>query len=197
MVFSSLNRVAIPFLAGRLIDEVTKQHNQTSLNNSLLAIFCIAIISTAFSFVRNYSFSVLEENFLLRLRRDVYASFLSKDVEFFDDHKSGDLLSRISADCALLPGACSDNLSQIVTSVLQLLGSLFALAYISISLTFWTFLTVPPLVIAVVLLGKRKKQLSRAYQDQIALGNSIAGEVFGNVRVVKSFANEKKECTRH
>ena len=61
--------------------------------------------------IRGFSLNLLGEKIMLTIRTELYDKFLYKDTEFFDVNKSGELMSRITSDTALLQSAASDNLS--------------------------------------------------------------------------------------
>lgn len=62
----------------------------------------MAVIGAIFTFLRGSCFNLLGEKVLLNVRTDIYDSFIVKDTEFYDVNKSGELMSRISSDCATL-----------------------------------------------------------------------------------------------
>lgn len=93
----------------------------------------------------------------------------------------------------MVQSAASDNISIFLRSLIQFLGSLIFLWFISWKLTLFMLIATPIFSVFILLFIRSMKKYKKLYQDSLAKANSLASEVFGNVRVVKSFATEQKE----
>ncbi|EAR85633.2 ABC-type multidrug transport system, ATPase and permease component (macronuclear) [Tetrahymena thermophila SB210] len=193
LVVTSACQISLPYLTGRMVDVISTDKSSEDLTWLALAFVTLGVFSAIFSFVRGYSFNILGEKVMLKLRSELFDKFVQKDVEFYDVNKSGELMSRITSDTAIVQSAASDSLSILLRNIIQFIGSFIILWIISYELTMILFIIVPPLIIGIAVFIRLFKKYSKLYQDKLALGNSFANEAFGNIRVVKSFAREQKE----
>lgn len=145
------------------------------------------------SSIRGYSFNVIGEKVMILLRLDLFKNLIEKDINYYDINKSGELVSRLTSDIGVVQNAASDNLSMFLRNVIQLFGSLAFLWVISWPLTVCILIATPLISIILLLIVRVLKRLKKEYQDKLAKANSLATEIFGNVRIVKSFATENKE----
>jgi ABC-type multidrug transport system fused ATPase/permease subunit len=81
----------------------------------------------------------LSEKIAKQLRYDLYSSVINKDIGFFDRNKTGDLLSRLNSDTAVIQDSLSNNVSMFVRSMVTIIVTLVILIYISPQLTYTTF----------------------------------------------------------
>ena len=125
------------------------------------------------------------------MRQELFDKIIEKDIAYYDKTKTGELLSRLGNDITTVYSVCSDNLSMIIRNFLQFLGSLIFLWLISWKLTLFILVLTPIITFVVLIIIKYIKKLQKEYSNNIAFASSLATEVFGNIRVVRSFSNEK------
>ena len=130
---------------------------------------------------------------MMLLRLDLFQNLMEKDINYYDVHKSGELVSRLTSDIGVVENAASDNISMFLRSIIQLIGSVAFLWVISWPLTLCIVIATPIISILILLIVRIAKRLKKEYQDKLADANSLATELFGNIRIVKSFATETKE----
>ena len=116
-----------------------------------------------------------------------------EDISYYDKNKIGSLISRLTSDIGVVESAATDNLTILIRNLLQFLGSLVFLFYISWQLTTLILVLVPFVAVFVIIIIKKLKKSRKEYQTSLAYANSLANEVFGNIRVVRSFSNENNE----
>jgi ATP-binding cassette subfamily B protein len=126
------------------------------------------------------------------LRTDLFSKLVAKDINYYDVNKSGELISRLTSDIGVVQSAASDNISMLLRSLVQFVGSLIFLWFISWKLTLFMLIATPVFSVFILLFIKSMKKYKKIYQDNLAKANSLASEVFGNIRVVKSFSTEIK-----
>jgi len=127
------------------------------------------------------------------MKSSLFRSLINNDVSFYDNKKTGELLSRLGSDIATVKGAASNNFSMVIRNIIVCIGSFVLLFTISWQLALYISLVIPLFASLSVFFRRAHKQLIKSYQDTIANGSIIAEEAFSNIRVVKSFSTEDKE----
>lgn len=141
--------------------------------------------------------SNLAEVLAADLRMRLFSNLLNQDAEFFDRHRSTELLSHITHDVHEFKSSFRSFISQGVRSCSQVLGCAVSLYITSPELAFGLMLTIPTLVAIGSLFGSVLRQLSRKCQQQQAKCGAAAGDTLSHVRTVKLFAMEQAERDRY
>lgn len=142
-----------------------------------------------FSAIRGFGFNLLGELVVRDLRQELFSKLVEKDIAYYDKNKTGELISRLTSDVTVVESAASDNLSMLLRNLLQFFGSLFFLFLISWKLTVLIIILTPIISFSILFIIRILKKYQKEYQNNLAFANALANEVFGNIRVVKSFAN--------
>jgi ATP-binding cassette subfamily B protein len=169
----------------------------STLGRVALAMAGVALVSALAMGLRFFLFMHAGERAIARLRGELYERLLAQEIAFFDRERTGDLMSRLSADTATLQGTVSANISFGLRNLVQLLGGLALLLVTSPRLTLVILALVPPLAIGAVVYGRRIRVLSRAAQDAFGETQAIAEESVAGIRTVRAFAAEPLEATRY
>ena len=159
----------------------------------MLAVAVVLALATAarFSFV-----SLLGERVIADLRRTLYGHLLSLDQAFFERTRTGELLSRLSADTELLRSVVGSSMSVALRSGITVVGSAVMLAVTSPRLAMYALLGIPLVVLPMVLSGRRVRGVAKDSQDRVADANARAGETLGAMHTVQSYAREDYERDR-
>jgi ATP-binding cassette subfamily B protein len=194
---SSTALLIYPYTIKRIIDEALATKNTEQLNLAALLALGIFIIQSITSALRYYYFTVAGEKTVKRLRRNLFSQIIAQDIPFFDEHKTGELLGRLSSDTAVLQNALSVNISMLIRSLVQCLGGLVMLFITSAKLTIFIFIIIPPMGFIAARFGKRVKAISKKSQDALAQSTQVAEQVLSSSRTVKAFCKEEDETTRY
>ena len=186
-----------PLLIGKLIDEGLTHAAPARLNAMIAVMIVVFAIQSIFVFGRSYLFTVVGERVVADLREALYASIMRQEIAFFDQRRTGELVSRLGSDTVVLQNTVTANLSMALRFSVQALGAVGVLVYTSIRLTGVMLAVVPVVVAAAVLYGRRVRRLSTRVQDSIAQSAEIAEETLGSIRTVRSFAAESDEVERY
>jgi subfamily B ATP-binding cassette protein MsbA len=111
-------------------------------------------------------------------------------VPFFDDRKTGEITSRLTADAAVVQATVSTAVAQALAQSITLIGSIILLFLLSFRLSLTVLTFVPIVMIAAAVFGRRLRRISTDFQDRLAEANSLAEEAIASVRVVKWFTAE-------
>jgi len=131
------------------------------------------------------------------LRYDIFYFLINKDVEFFDETKTGDILSRISSDTSVIQDGLSTNISMAIRSIITIGMNIAILAYISWKLTLLTVASIIPVVILAAVNGAFQKKIQKKVQSEKAIMSSVSEEAISCIRTVKAFATEAFESKRY
>jgi ATP-binding cassette subfamily B protein len=112
---------------------------------------------------------------------------------FFEDNRSGDIMSRLTTDTTLLQSIIGSSFSMALRSAISVLGSLVMLFVTNIKLSLVVLVCVPAVLLPVLLLGKRVRALSRSSQDSIADVGTYANEIIQQIKTVQSYTQEQQE----
>ncbi|ORX89182.1 ATP-binding cassette sub-family B member 10 [Basidiobolus meristosporus CBS 931.73] len=140
---------------------------------------------------------VAGEKVIARLRTNLYDSIMKKDMTFFDANRSGDLISRLSLDTAVVGKTISNNISDGLRSIITATAGLSTMIYVSGKLTLTMMMIVPPIALGGVFYGRYVKELSRKTQDALGTITKVAEERVGNIRTVQAFVRENDEVNRY
>jgi len=199
LFFSSTVLLAFPYLTGKLIDASTgKPHPLLpDLNAVAYALVAVLALQSIFSFLRIYFFAQVNERAMSDVRTALYNQYLYLPLSFYDKRRIGELLSRISADVAMLQDTFSVTLAELFRQIAVLTGGLIILFITNPELTLFMLATIPALALSGLIFGKYIRKLSKKTQDKLAEAGVITEETLQSIHTVKAFANEQYELRRY
>ena len=160
----------------------------------VLAVIVALALATA---ARYFFVTLLGERVVADLRSRLYAHLLDLDAGFYDRSRSGELVSRLTADAELLRSVIASSMSVALRSSVTVIGSMVMLFVTSPKLAAWALLGIPLAVAPIVIGARRIQKVSRASQDRIADANALATEALGAVRTVQAHSREAYERGRY
>ena len=179
-----------------LIDGAFGGGRIAALDHALNAALIVIVVLSLATFARAYLVTWLGERVIADLRRDVYDHVVGLSPGFFEMTRTGEVLSRLTADTAVIQTVISASLSQALRNVLLLDGGLALLVSTNPKLTGLVLVVVPLVVVPIVVIGRRVRRLSRVAQDRIGALSGQAEETLNAVRTVQAFAQEDRERSR-
>ncbi len=174
----------------RVIDEGFVQANPHALNQALLILLAVVGVMAAATYSRYYFVSWLGERVIADLRRDVFDHLLRLSPGFFETTRTGELISRLTADTALLETVIGSSVSMALRNTVIGAGSLVMLFLTSGKLTLLVLLGVPAVLLPILFFGRRVRKLSRASQDRVADLGAHIDETLHEIRVVQAYRHE-------
>ncbi|WP_449447896.1 ABC transporter transmembrane domain-containing protein [Thermomonas brevis] len=160
----------------------------------VLAVIVALALATA---ARYFFVTLLGERVVADLRSRLYAHLLDLDAGFYDRSRSGELVSRLTADAELLRSVIASSMSVALRSSVTVVGAMVMLFVTSPKLAAWALLGIPLAVAPIVIGARRIQKVSRASQDRIADANTLATEALGAVRTVQAHSREPFERGRY
>lgn len=194
---SSLASLAFPKLLGDLVNSSEDSALGLNLNQTALLIAAVLILQAIFSYFRIVLFVNVTERSLAALRLASYSHLIKLPLQFFEKRRVGELNSRISADVALLQETMTTTLAEFIRQIIIIVGGITLLGIISIKLTGFMLLILPPTMIFARFFGKFIRKFSKDIQSELADSNTIVEETLQGIQSVKAFTNEYIEIARY
>ena len=180
-----------------VVDSGLADGSPASLDRALALFLGVVLVLAGSVLARSYLLNWLGERVVADLRRAVFDRVLGLDVGFFESTRTGEIISRLTGDTALLQVVVGSTLAVALRTSLLLVGGVAMLALTSPTLTGLVLLGTPVVVIPLWLLGYRVRRLSRASQDRIADVGAYADEVLHGIRTVQAFRHEGVDRRRY
>ena len=178
-----------------LIDQGFVAGSKEQLNNAAFLIIGIALLMALGTYVRFYLVSWLGERISADLRQGVFNHVLSLHPSYFEENRSGEIMSRLTTDTTLLQTVIGSSASMALRSCLTFVGGLVMLLITNIKLSAVVLACVPVVLVPILVYGRRVRALSRKSQDSIADVGSHAGEIIQQIKTVQSYTQENTEKT--
>ncbi|KAJ1729294.1 ATP-binding cassette permease mdl1 [Coemansia biformis] len=198
-VSSSITMV-VPFSMGRIVDIVTNAGTAVPFGLTLGQLFTGMGALFAVGAVANTGRIMLirtaGERMIARLRRQLFDRVIHQDMGFFDRNRTGDLVSRLSTDTAIVSKSITNNVSDGLRAAVSAVAGLGMMMYVSPKLTGIMLGIVPPIALWGVLYGKYIKKLSRKTQEAVGDLTKVSEERISNARTVQAFSREPQEVER-
>ena len=131
------------------------------------------------------------ERIVADLRRDVFAHLISLSPAFFDSARSGELVSRLTADTTQIKSAVGASVSIALRNLMLFIGATAMMVITSPRLSGFVLLAIPLIVMPLVAFGRWVRRLSRNAQDTLADATAYASELVGAIRTVQAYTSER------
>ncbi|HEX7801438.1 MAG TPA: ABC transporter transmembrane domain-containing protein [Pseudoxanthomonas sp.] len=194
LAVASAATLSLPVAFRQMIDNGFS--SGSNVDRAFLFLFVVAVVLALASAARFYFVSLLGERVVADLRKQLYGHLIGLGAGFHDRTRSGELVSRLSADSELLRNVVGTSMSVALRSTVTVIGSLTMLFITSPRLAAFALVGIPLAVLPIVLGSRRLEKASRASQDRVADANTLASETLGAVRTVQAHAREPYEQGR-
>ncbi|HRI32763.1 MAG TPA: ABC transporter ATP-binding protein [Saprospiraceae bacterium] len=197
LVVSSSMFMIFPGAAGEMANAaIGKGTWNISVEKFGLIFLVILIIQGVLSFFRTIFFARVSEKGVADVRTALYQKLITQDISYFEQHRVGELTSRLTADVEQLQSAFSITLAEFIRQIVVLVIGIIIIAWMAPKLSLIMVLTFPVIVICSMYFGRYIRTLSKARQDRLAETNIIVEESFQSFHTVKAFTNERFELHR-
>lgn len=193
IVISRLAGLVLPGASKYLMDDVIPNNNMETLKILLLAVAGAILVQAITSFALTQILSVEAQNLISKLRVQVQAHIIKLPVRFFDNTKTGELVSRIMTDVEGVRNIVGTGLAQLFGGILTSIICLFLLINISPMMT--VYVLVPVAIFGFISL-KAFGKIRPIFRERGVINAQVTGrltETLGGVRVIKGFNAEKQE----
>jgi ATP-binding cassette subfamily B protein len=180
-----------------VVDRGLASGSGAGLNRALGLFLLVVIALGSLVTLRSYLLNWLGERVVADVRAAVLDRVLTLDLGFFESTRTGEVISRLTSDTALLQVVVGSTLAQALRTALLVMGGILMLAVTSPRLTGMVLLGTPLVVAPLWLLGHRVRRLARASQDRIADLGAYVDEVMHGIRTVQAFCHEPVDRRRY
>ena len=198
MILGAATEPLFPALIKPLLDGGFAAHGKPAWPPILFAgaIVGIFVLRGVFTFISSYCMNWVGQKVVLDLRSAMFSRLVRFPAKFFDDHASGRLLSRVAYDVQNVSEAATGMLTVLVRDSIVLVGLICYLFYVSWKLTLIMLVVGPPLALAVTLISRRLRRMSRESQRGLGDMVHVLQETIDCHKVVKIFGGQDYESQR-
>ncbi len=176
-----------------MVDEGFLQDNNQRLNEIIWLIIAITALSSSAIFCRFYLMTWLGERVSADIRLKVYDHLLKLSPNFYAKLRTGEVISRFTADSTLLQSVVGSSLSMALRSSVTVIGGMVMMAITSLKLTLLVLLAVPMVLGPIFFLGRRVRALSRQSQDRVGDLGAYVDETLHEIHTVQAYCHEERD----
>jgi ATP-binding cassette subfamily B protein len=176
-----------------VIDRGLSASNAAELDHMLALSLGVVILLAVATYTRFYYVSWIGERVTADLRRAVFDHLLGLPPSFFEQARTGEVMSRLTNDTTMLETVIGSSASMAVRNFLLMIGGFALLLATSVKLTLLVMLGIPLVVAPIVLFGRKVRKLARASQDRVGDVSSFIDESLHEIRVVQAYGHEDQD----
>src|ERR1700675_362842 len=191
LTIAAITTLIVPVAVRRMIDFGFTPEGIAMINSYFSVMIAVVAVLALASASRFYLVMTIGERIVADLRRDVFAHLISLSPAFFDSARSGELVSRLTADTTQIKSAVGASVSIALRNVMLFIGAVTMMVITSPRLSGFVLLAIPVIVIPLVAFGRWVRRLSRNAQDTLAEATSYASELIGAIRTVQAYTSER------
>ncbi|MFE4813204.1 ABC transporter ATP-binding protein [Peribacillus simplex] len=183
----SLGTTGVGLLVPLFTKNLINDFSISSLNTERITLLVLAIIVQALaSGFSIYLLNRIGQSVVAGIRDQLWKKLLVLPVSYFDEHQSGETVSRMTNDTTVVKGLISEHLSNFVTGIISIVGSMIVLFVLDWKMTLLMFIAIPLSVLILMPLGKKMHKISKGMQDETASFTAVLQQVLTEVRLVKA-----------
>jgi ATP-binding cassette subfamily B protein len=196
LTIAAITTLVVPIAVRRMIDFGFSPEGIALINSYFSVMIAVVAVLAAASASRYYLVMTIGERIVADLRRDVFAHLISLSPAFFDSARSGELVSRLTADTTQIKSAVGASVSIALRNLMLFIGATAMMVITSPKLSGFVLLAIPIIVIPLVAFGRWVRRLSRNAQDTLADASAYASELVGAIRTVQAYTSEQLAAKR-
>ena len=159
----------------------------------ILIVLVLYLGSALFSFLQQFIITRISQNTVYQLRKDLKYKMKTVPIKYYDTHSNGDIMSRAINDMDNIASTLQQSLTQMVTSAVMFVGTIWMMLTISWKLTLIALVTIPLGLIVVGIVAPKSQRFFAAQQKALGLLNNQVEETYGGQVIIKSFNREDDE----
>ena len=194
ILVSGLLGLSVPFLIGKAIDAIFPGTYLVEFGNLKFIVFILLlvyILDNLLAFLQEYMAAGIAQRVVHTLRKSLFEKLQSLPIMFFDTHTHGEIMSRLSNDIDNVSTTISQSIIQFMVSIVNILGSLVMMIYLSGLMTIASMITIPMVYFLTKFIAKKTKVLFTEQQKNLGKLNGYIEESISGINVVKAFNNEE------
>lgn len=199
IVAASVFSIFTPMLIGQAINQIYDgiknavasggmfEVNFATMGGIMLAILGLYLLSTLFNYIQQYVMASISQRFSLTMRKSISDKLNRLPLRYYDTHKKGDILSRVTSDLERVADTLQESLTQLISSIVTIVGAFVMMLLISPSMTVIALVTVVASVVIAALISKRTHRSYAANQAALGELNANIEESFTGNLLIKTF----------
>src|SRR5271163_1691107 len=191
LTVAAITTLVVPVAVRRMIDFGFTPEGIARINSYFSVMIAVVGVLALASASRFYLVMTIGERIVADLRRDVFGHLMSLSPALFDSSRSGELVSRLTADTTQIKSAVGASVSIALRNLMLFIGATAMMVITSPRLSGLVLLAIPLVVIPLVAFGRWVRRLSRNAQDTLAEATSYASELIGAIRTVQAYTSER------
>jgi len=192
-ILAGLLELAFPLAVSKFINDLLPGEDWPLIVLACLALLGIYALNTALNYVVTYWGHMLGINIETDMRRKMFGHIQKLSFRFFDNHKTGHLIGRITNDLNDIGEVAHHGPEDVFIAVMTLVGAFSLMAYINLELALLTFIIIPLMAWLIIVFGGKMTTTYRRLFGDVGNFNARIEDNVGGIRVVQSFANEAHE----
>ena len=190
LLAAAITTLIVPIAIRRMIDFGFSQQSANLIDSYFAVMIAVAAVLAAASAARFFFVTRLGERIVADLREEVFGHLVSLSPAYFDVARSGELMSRLTADTTQIKAAVGTALSVALRNLVLFGGAATMMVVTSARLSLFVLAAIPVIVLPLYGFGRAVRRRSRAAQDTLADASAYASELIGATRVLQAFTNE-------
>ncbi|ANU14868.1 Lipid A export ATP-binding/permease protein MsbA [Planococcus halocryophilus Or1] len=192
-LITTLVGLVVPLLTKNLVDGFSLE----SLSVPLMVGIAVAfIVQAVINGVSIYLLSMVGQRVVAGLRERMWAKLIRLRVGYFDQHSSGETVSRVVNDTGIVRNLITDHFPSFITGIISIIGAVIILVVLDWKMTLVMMISVPLTIAVMFPLGRKMSKISRNLQDETAHFTGHVQQTLGEIRLMKSSTAEDTEETR-
>jgi len=190
LVIAAVTTLLVPIAVRRMIDFGFSRESANLIDSYFAVMIVIVAVLALASASRFYLVTTLGERIVADLREGVFGHLVSLSLAYFDEAKTGELVSRLTADTTQIKAAVGASVSIALRNSVLFIGAATMMVVTSPRLSAFVLAAIPVIVLPLYGFGRAVRRRSRWAQDTLADATAYASEIIGAVRVLQAFTNE-------
>ena len=196
MILATSASLYVPWIVRDVIDGVLVNKDKALLNVITVGIVIVFALRGFFVYGQSYLMAFISQKVVIDLREHLFRHFQRLSISYFDRSQTGKVLSYMTNDVGVLQGALAQNVIELASESLALIGSLIAMFYLHWQLALLTLITVPLVAEAMKIFGGKLRRASGTMQQRAAEITSVLQEMIVSIRLIRLFVREDYEIDR-
>lgn len=195
-VIAGLLELSFPVVVNQVIDKIMPKGDFRLIGLACVGLLFFYILNTILQYIVVFFGHKLGVNIETDMRRELYEHLQTQPFEYYDNQKTGKLMSRLTTDLFEISEVAHHGPEDVFITVMTLLGSFYLMLRIHVQLALATFVLLPFITIALVFFNKRMTKINTKIYDNLGEFNAGVEASVSGIRVTQSFANEPFERQR-
>ncbi|MGX7418777.1 ABC transporter ATP-binding protein [Carnobacterium gallinarum] len=195
-IVAAILELAFPVVVNQVIDKLLPTGNWSLIVTAALSLLFFYVVNTALQYIVVYFGHMLGVNIETDMRRELYAHLQKQPFSYYDNQKTGKLMSRLTTDLFEISEVAHHGPEDVFITIMSLIGSFVLMLMIHVQLALATFIMIPFITVALVFFNKKMTKVNTEIYRNLGDFNAGVEASVSGVRVVQAFSNERHEQER-